>query len=431
MRTKIALINIHSLRNAGDAALCTVTIQQLKECIPDCELTLVMNDPDSYSGSENRTLSFFSWAYQAKTKPILRLIWLVIITTVPALIQQYLNRTMHQLSPEEIRPTIRALLEADIVIGIPGGNIYSYGSGRALLYIAYTMMIAIFAGKPLYLLPQSYGPFRYRYEKVLFRWLLSKSRAVMAREAVSLEYLHEIGVPESKCHLLPDMAFAFDQTPDRDVAHWLNTSGAQPNHDRPLLGVSVIDWGAHHKGFIDQSHYEAVIAETLRYFITKYRGMAFLFPQTWGPTEADDDRIPSNRIATLLPDQEDYVFVINQPAPAEMLKAAYGKMDLFIGTRMHANIFALTEFTPVIAIGYQYKTLGTASMLEILPWVVDIKRMDQEEMMMKIDALWRSRYEISEHLERKIPELVAQINKIARNIVNDYREQNPGGKFDE
>jgi colanic acid/amylovoran biosynthesis protein len=365
MRTKIALINIHSLRNAGDAALCMVTIQQLKECIPDCELTLVMNDPDSYSGGENRTLSFFSWAYQAKSKPIFRLIWLVFITLIPALIQRSLNRPMHQISPEKIRPTFRALLEADIVIGIPGGNIYSYGSGRALLYIAYTMMVAILAGKPLYLLPQSYGPFRYRYEKVLFSWLLSKSRAIMVREPISLKYLCEIGVPESKCQLLPDMAFAFNQPPDRDVELWLNTSGKKPNHDQPALGVSVIDWGAHHKDFIDQSNYEAVIADTLRHFITKYGGLVYLFPQTWGPTEADDDRIPSDRIANLLPDLEDHVFVINQPVPAEMLKAAYGKMDLFIGTRMHANIFALTEFTPVIAIGYQHKTFGTASMVEI------------------------------------------------------------------
>jgi colanic acid/amylovoran biosynthesis protein len=193
----------------------------------------------------------------------------------------------------------------------------------------------------------------------------------------------------------------------------------------------VIDWGAHHRDFIDQSNYEAVIGDTLRHFITQYGGMVYFFPQTWGPTEADDDRIPSIRIANLLPDLEDHVSVINQPVPAELLKAAYGKMDLFIGTRMHANIFALTEFTPVIAIGYQHKTLGTASMAEILPWVVDINRMNQEEMMRKIDALWRSRYEISEHLERKMPELVIQINKIARDIINDYREQNPGGNVDE
>ena len=84
MRTKIALINIHSLRNAGDAALCVVTIQQLKEYFPDCELTLVMTDPDSYSGSETRTLSFFSWASQAKTTPSYRRSGLGVRTLLPA-----------------------------------------------------------------------------------------------------------------------------------------------------------------------------------------------------------------------------------------------------------------------------------------------------------------------------------------------------------
>ena len=63
MRTKIALINIHSLRNAGDAALCMVTIQQLKECIPDCELTLVMNDPDSKTSFSNISLDILATHY--------------------------------------------------------------------------------------------------------------------------------------------------------------------------------------------------------------------------------------------------------------------------------------------------------------------------------------------------------------------------------
>ncbi len=44
--TNILLINIHSSRNAGDAALLLATLQQLRQNFPGCLITLAMDDPD-------------------------------------------------------------------------------------------------------------------------------------------------------------------------------------------------------------------------------------------------------------------------------------------------------------------------------------------------------------------------------------------------
>lgn len=397
-------------------------MQQLREHFPTCEITLVMNDPKSYVGGEKPALSFLAWAYQAKTKPLIRFAWLILTSLIPALTQRVLHRPLYLPISKEIQPAICALIEADIVIGVPGGNLYSYGKGRALLYMAYTMALALISGKPLYLFPQSYGPFQHRYERTIMRWLFSKSRGVMVREPASLEYLTKIGVPKSKCQLLPDMAFAYQQGTEMEIDALLLSLGINLQTDRPLLGLSIIDWGSLDKEFKKQSLYETVIAQTIKYFVAKYRGKAILFPQCWGPTEPEDDRIPSKRVANLIPDYKEDVIAINTPMSAKELKSAYGKMDIFIGTRMHANIFALTENVPVIAIGYLHKTLGTARLVGITPWVIDINHIDQAQMINKLDNLWNEREKIRSNLSVKIPQLAEQVKQAATYIYNDYTQ---------
>jgi colanic acid/amylovoran biosynthesis protein len=426
MTIKIALINIHSFHNAGDAALSLVAIQQIREHFPNCEITLIMNDPQSYDGGEKKVLSLLTWINQSRTKPLLRFAWLVLISLLPALTQRILHYPVYLPTSKDIKPTIQSIVEANIVIGTPGGYLYSYGKGRALLYLTYTMVLAIISGKPLYLLPQSYGPFKYQYEKKMLRWVLSRSHSNMVREPVSMDYLISIGVPKSKCLLLPDMAFAYNPQTKINIEQWFRSKGVDLNNTYPLMGMTIINWGAQYKGFDTQLHYEKVIAETIKYFIEKYKGKVILYPQSCGPTKAEDDRIPSYRVADLLPDTKQNLIVIKDPLPPSALKSAFGKMDIFIGTRMHSNIFALTEFVPVIAIGYLHKTLGIAHSVGIDRWVIDIKQIDKTQLIEKLDDLWFEKEKIRSQLNKTIPKLAKQVNQTASFIYNDYTKYMKG-----
>ena len=428
MTLKIAFINIHSFYNAGDEALGMVALEKARKYFPDCKFTLVMNNPSSYSGAEDRVLSFLGWIQKARTFPILRFLWLIILCLLPVFTLRIFKHPIYLPFSKETHPAQRSLLEADLVIGIPGGNLYSYGRGRALLYQIFTMTLVVVSGKPLYLLPQSYGPFQFGYERFIMHWLVMKARTVMVRETFSVNYLKELGIPESKCLIFPDMAFAFEQEPDNDMDSWFKSQGIELSNDHPLLGLSIIDWGALDINYQDQERYERVIANTIQYFVTKYKGKAILFPQTWGPSEAEDDRIPSKRVANLITDLDDNVIVIDTPLNAAELRAAYGRMDLFIGTRMHSNIFAMTNYVPVIPIGYFHKTLGTARLVDIVPWVVDINHLNNEEMFSKLDGLWDARDHIRSHFVSKIPELAMQIDEALSRIHNDYTQHMEGRK---
>ena len=411
---------MHSSNNAGDEALTHVAIDLLREQYPESLVTLVMNDPTSHRGDEKTVLSFLSWINRPCGPPAVRFAWLAFLCLIPLITLRLFHNALYLPFSNDIQKTIKTLFDSDMVVGTPGGYFYSYGRGRAFIYLSFTMAVAILARKPLYLLPQSYGPMNYARERVLARWLLSRARVVMAREPVSFAFLESIGVSISNCYLLPDMAFAYKGAPPTSGADWLMDKGIDPHTHHPLLGMTVIDWGAQYRGFSNQENYEEVMAAAIRHFVNDYNGKVILFPQSWGPTSAEDDRIPSARVAERVSEIEPSVFVVDEPMTAGMLISTYGNMDIFIGTRMHSNIFAMTGFVPLIAIGYLYKTLGIARTVGIEKWVADIRQIDKEDIIQKLDRLWVDREKVHSRLEKEIPRLADETKQAGSIIAQDF-----------
>jgi colanic acid/amylovoran biosynthesis protein len=420
MGVNIVILNIHSFCNAGDAALTQVAIEQLKKHFPESCITLVMNDPNSYQGREPTLLSFLAWVNLLGKHHARRFLQIVLASLVAVATKRLMGKPWYISFAEEMHPTIHAIISADIVVCTPGGYFFSYGRGRALIITIYSMILAILAGKPLYLFPQSIGPFKYKRERFLARWVLKRARVVMARESTSLQYLRKYNIDPERCYVLPDMAFAFN-TADEDIARfWLIDQGVSLDRDRPFLGVTVIDWEMQYPGFENQNSYEATIASTIRYFIEHYGGTVFFFPQSYGPSLAEDDRKPAQRIASQLSDLQQSIILVNTPLPPDLLKALFGQMDVFIGTRMHSNIFALSMGIPVIAIGYLHKTRGIAQTIGIEDWVIEIKEIGSQQLIERLINLWDQRARIREQLLKTIPVIAEQAGQAGEILAKDY-----------
>jgi colanic acid/amylovoran biosynthesis protein len=420
MVNKILLINVHSSYNAGDAALTRAAIDQLHVHYPKSTITLIMNDPRSHLGDEPALLSFLTWVNKPKKHQAIRFFWLVFMTLIPLWTHRLFGRAIYTPRTVELKETIKAYIAADLVVSTPGGYLYSYGRGRALIIILYTMWLALAAGKPLYLFPQSYGPLKHNFEFSFTRYVLSRARKVMAREQLSYEYLKNLGIPVSNCFLLPDMAFTFKGGTSDDADLWIANQGIDPLSDRPLMGLTIIDWGAQFQGFTHQEKYETAVSALIRHFIARYQGKAILFPQCWGPSPIEDDRIPSSRVAERLNDLAGSILVVKSPLSPDLLKAVYGEMDLFIGTRMHSNIFALSQHVPVIAIGYLHKTQGIALTVGIEEWVLDIHDIESSIIIEKFDRWWLKRDQIRQQLEQTIPGVIQKALQAGELVANDY-----------
>lgn len=420
------LINVHSDRNAGDAALTATALQQLKRNFPGIRVTLAMDDPQSFNGDGQPVASLFTWVRKtdaqgnARWKP-LNLLILLPATLLPLLASRLAGEGVLRLAPPRLRPLIYAYHRADLVASAAGGFLYSSGLGLTLLLSLYTMVLAMVAGKPLYLFPQSFGPFVYGWERHAVRLVLQYARLIFVREAVSLEELQKCGLPTKRLHLIPDIAVAYPAAPPDQARAWLLQKGIDAHADRPLLGVTMINWGAQDPRFTQQEAYEDAVCAAVRCFLETNGGTVLLLPQVTGPYPAQDDRVPARRIAPQLQNRGGKVVVVEEALPPALLKAVYGQMDLFIGTRMHSNIFAVGMGVPVIAIGYQHKTRGIAHTLGIEDWVLDIRTVNAQKLQEVLNALWEQRFEVRKELQETLPGIIGEANAPGELIAADFR----------
>ena len=408
---KILLINLHSSRNAGDAVLTLVTIDQLKKNFPGSQITLVMNDPSSFEGEQPVQGSWMTFIRKKDPKGTLKWRWWVIpglVIDVGLIIGLYRLTGWKgiRLAPHRWRPLLKAYMDADLVVSSPGGFLRTSGLGLTYLMILFAMGMALLAGKPLYIFPQSIGPLERPWERRLLRWVMAKARIIMTRESISLDQLKAAGIYHPRCYALPDLAFTFAGSDPEQALVYLKSQGIDPESASSLLGITAMNWGAQNPSFKQQSEYEAALAGAIRHFIEAHGGRAILYPQVCGPSQIEDDRIPARRVYAALSDLGSDLVMIEEDVSPELLKACYGFMDLFIGTRMHSNIFALTGGTPVIAIAYQFKTLGIMRDLGLERWVLDINTIDSSKLIEMLEAMLSEIDCVTEKVRAEAPKLV-------------------------
>jgi colanic acid/amylovoran biosynthesis protein len=426
------LINVHSTRNAGDAALTACAIRQLQHNFPGVRVSLAIDDLGGYQGEGQAIPSLFTWLKRTGADGQvswnrLRLLLLLPATLLPLLGRRLFGKRALALAPTPLRPLLRVYAQAGLVASAPGGFLYSSGQGLTLLVALYTMFLALAAGKPLYLFPQSYGPFFHGWERRAVRWVLDKARLVLVREEVSLDELQQCGLPPERLRLIPDIALAYPPAPADEARNWLLEQGIDPEGEQPLLGVTMINWEAQNTRFQRQKDYEAAVCAAARYFVEECQGRVLLLPQVTGPFPSQDDRVPAQRVASRLEDLREAVVLIRAALPAGLLKAVYGQLDLLVGSRMHSNIFAVGMGVPVIPIGYQHKTRGIARTLGIEAWVLDIQELDERAVVNKLKELWSRRAEVRKSLQETLLALEREAQMAGVLMAEDYHQlRRPG-----
>ena len=426
----ILLVNLHSSWNAGDDALTTEALRQLSGQFPGATFRLAMNDPESYRGPGQALGSFTTWV-----KPIVMdraaSPWRwgafpgLALRSLMALVgYRLMGRPWTFRLSEGRRSLLEAYLGADLVVSAAGNFLYSSGRvGLPFLLALFAIYFAQLTGKPVYTLPQTLGPIQRGREQWLAKRILSRVRVVMIRDPISVGVWQDWDVRGPQWILLPDLAFARPAEGERQEATaLLEEFGLSEREEEPRLGITLIHWGAQSRTFDHQSRYEEAVEAAIRDFLhAQPQGRAVLFAQVQGPTAAEDDRIPARRVLARLGDLAGRVTLVDRWVPYPVLKAAYGQMDLLLGTRLHSNIFALTEGVPVAAIGYQYKTRGVMRMLDMEDWVLDIERVDRDSLVSLLHEAWEDRTRTRAHLNGVLPLVREQSSGAGALIAADFR----------
>jgi colanic acid/amylovoran biosynthesis protein len=418
----ILMINLHSTQNAGDAALSDMAVACMRSAFPNARMTLAMNEPDlAYEttdlGGIRVTCSFAALCGAELGPPRLgALIWIIVVSLAAAAAYRARRRLPSWL-PSDLRPLLTAYMNADLAVSKPGNVFATMGRvGMPFLLEALAVAYVIVLGKPLYVLPQSIGPLRRRWERTAVRGLFSKARMVFVREPVTLRLAREIGLPDERLFLVPDMAFALPQATAVEAARVLELAGAGSGR---RVGVTVINRLIRHVSQEDWDRYEQAMADALGWFAQKHDATVVFFPQVVGPTEREDDRVAARRIMARMRLGKQAV-LLEEPAPPGLLKAMYREMDLMVATRMHSAIFALSNGVPTLMIEYLHKIRGLAEMLEIDRWTVNLTALDANELGGVLEALWDDRMAVRDRLGRLMPGFILRIAAVSDAIAHNF-----------
>lgn len=373
---KILISGYHGFNNLGDEAILESVLQALKQAASKeghaLEFTVLSANPEKTAHN------------YAGIRAIGR-------TSLPAILS--------------------AIRNCDLLIS-GGGSLLQdkTGYGLSVAYYLGLVFLARLFGKKTVLYAQGIGPITKKINRLLARWIINRADLVTVRDAASKKELLSLGITRPPLCVTVDPAFCLHPPPSnkpKEVQHIL--SHLPPG--RPLLGISIRSWRGQHK-FI---HEIAKTADRLALTLGMATVLIPMFPE---------QDLPVSRYTASLMQQEAYV-IEKELTPHEVL-SLFSHLDLLIGVRLHALIFAAITGTPMAGVGYDPKICSFLNQLGLNP-VHRVENLQAGELYAHCLKIWPEREAIKEKLLQIATEYCRESNNFGEKVYRYFFGQEKNG----
>lgn len=326
-------------------------------------------------------------------------------------------------------PAARAILEADVVCDVTGGDSFTdlYGPKRFDSGVIEKRLV-LRSGKRLVLAPQTYGPFTDPGRKAVAGEIVRGASAVMSRDAEGFANMRELlGDRFGPTRHLEgvDVAFALP-TRKPGTSNGLAEFLESDVRARPLAGLNVsgLIWNDPERARRDYgitADYQGLL-KTLARTVIDDGGDLLLVPHVVTPSghfESDLDAC-EGLARELASAGVDTSRVTVAPAfdDPQQIKWVVSKTDWFCGTRMHSTIAGLSTGVPTSAVAYSKKTRGVFATCGQAEQVADPRTEQTDTVAEKLIASWRNRDGVAALLAEQLPRVrelsASQLSLIAR-----------------
>jgi colanic acid/amylovoran biosynthesis protein len=309
-------------------------------------------------------------------------------------------------------PNVAAIDRSAAVLDLSGGDSFTdlYGR-RRFEAIALSKRIVLKRGRPLVLLPQTYGPFSRPATRRVAADIAGQAALAWARDADSLETLKDLlgdSYDPARHRQGVDVAFLL---PTRDPGPKLGTIQRWLSPECLTVGINVSgllynepDQAKQQFGL--QLDYPVAVRSFIRLLLEWTDANIVLVPHTAGSSLQSDARacaLVAEEIA-----RPDRLAVLPSGMDAPEVKWVISRFQWFSGTRMHATIAALSSGVPASAIAYSDKTRGVFRTCDVGDEVIDARAMSSGDL---VDALWDGwtrREAVRAALARSLPHVIAR-----------------------
>ena len=308
-------------------------------------------------------------------------------------------------------PLANRLRDADAVLDLSGGDSFTdlYGSFR-LATVSAPKEAAIRSGRPLVLLPQTFGPFTTPNARRRAERIVRASALAYSRDAWSHEQLVDLAGPDADQRCLREgVDVAFGLVPRRPepavVERFERLTGEL------VVGVNVsglLRTPAEVRRFGLAGDYIATMTSLVRSLV---RAGAFVVHVSHvhgaGGEELDVASAEVVRDALGRTERE-RVWVLPPHLRAAELKWAIARTAWFAGSRMHSTIAALSSAVPAFGYAYSDKTAGVFGTCGVADHVADARSVAGAEAVELAMHSFESRERAREVLDSRVPAVVSR-----------------------
>ncbi|MFH2093451.1 MAG: Coenzyme F420 hydrogenase/dehydrogenase, beta subunit C-terminal domain [Pseudomonadota bacterium] len=304
-----------------------------------------------------------------------------------------------------------AFLESDVIVDLSGDSISADYPPYSLVSIAMPLIMARILNKPYMLCAQSIGPFGNSFIHRMLVTLIRDAAAITTRERITDDILTKLHI---QGNVIPtqDLAFCMEAaSKDRidvicsqeDINQHLSWTGISVSDLISVYAFRELPSDQRRMAYIDAM---AVFAD----WIIKTYDMNILFVPHVVIPNVGNDLIITSEIFNRMKNQDKAV-VLNGLYNGDELKGIIGLCRLFVGSRMHATIGALSQGIPTMTYVYNHKTIGiNGQILKQQEYLVDIREISHTDLLERskevFHQLEKNAANISNRLDGILPKVI-------------------------
>lgn len=302
------------------------------------------------------------------------------------LLFKYARNILKKIVTPEKRRSIELFEDADAIFMKGGGLLQTYGgisSSYSMYFWVYPLLLAHRMKKDVYIMPNSFGPFRGLFVKKIAYKALKSCKFISARESYSQNALDKIlGISAGN---YADLAFELPSAVmDKDSVIF---KFGLPL-DKKLVALTMRPYRFPKSKNSDKAYLD--FKQSFSIFI-EWLYSKGLFPviveHTLAVNSHENDGACIKDVVKNL-NKEHYRIISDDNYDCEDLKAIYGMFQYIVGTRFHSMIFSFGCNVPGIAISYVgNKSTGIMHDMDLDDFVIDIYSVNSDVLINKFELL--------------------------------------------
>jgi len=249
------------------------------------------------------------------------------------------------------------------------------------------------------------------------RDILSRATKVFSRDTESLEEIKRLmnGRPRPiEPQFCPEVAFVLD--PVRQESEQTRRIEQLKAEKMQIVGLNIsgLLYNGGHTGnneFGLRCDYKSLVKKILSMFAGGEDCRVLLVPHVIPKDFAvENDLVACQEVwRSIVPAEQEKVIVLDGKYDQSEVKYLIGLCEFFMGARMHSTIAALSQNVPAVGMAYSKKFAGVFQTAGAGECVIDMRQMDEAQILARIEELYLSKNSIRQRLTEAIPEVQRRV----------------------